>query len=234
MAPPVPPLTRSRALVAPRPNSPVARRRLSLPRADDAPALRWAALLLDLLDLSATGSELTGVTGSEEDREADHGVTEERGRDAARDGGRPAAGDPDEEGHDEHVAVANRSAAPRRERVEDRLDHVRRIRLETGDEERPKDRAPERDLVDQGRDHGVEQGAGVRPDVGEAQPAIAVERDAEHDCGSGCGVQEAVRDRERPVAGAEEHVDPRRRMDDQGPRHQDQAAPVPGDAPVTA
>ena len=63
--------------------------------------------------------------------------------------GDPAAGEPDEERHHQHVAVPPRRPEPRRERVEERLDRVRRARVDVGHEEDAEDRPAERDLVDE-------------------------------------------------------------------------------------
>src|SRR6185503_20917418 len=98
-----------------RPGSPLPRG--GVPRADHPPAVRWTAALLDLLDLAAARERLTGVPGTQEDREPGHGVTQEGGRDPTGHGGQPAADEPDPDRRRQEVSVALGGAQPRREGV---------------------------------------------------------------------------------------------------------------------
>ena len=75
---------------------------------------------------------MPGVAGREEDRDPRDRVAEERRADAARDPGQPAAGEADRERGAQHVPRPPRRPEPRRQRVDERLDEVREVRLEPG------------------------------------------------------------------------------------------------------
>ena len=93
---------------------------------------------LDLLFLATARLGLAGVPGAQEDREAGDGVAQERGGDATGRRGQPAADEPDPDRQDEQVAVASRRPEPRRQRVQQRLDDVRRGRSSPVDSSSPK------------------------------------------------------------------------------------------------
>ena len=132
--------------------------------------------------------------------------------------------------HDEHVAVPAGRPQPRRERVEQRLDHVRDGRVQAGHQQQAEDGAAERDFVDERRGDRVDEGSRVRPDVGQAEPVVAVERDADGDARADRAVQEAEQDRPSPVlARPEQELVLRRGMDEEDRDDDAEPEAIPGD-----
>ena len=167
------------------------------------------------------------MAGAEEDREPGDRVPEERRRDPARHGRHPAPGDPEDQGHREHVAVPAGCAEARREGIEESLDGVRRARVHVGHEEDAEDHPAKGDLVDERRDDGVQQRAWIRPDVRKADPPVAVPGHREGDPRSNDRVEEAVQDRLSAIADAQQEVVARRWVDEQDAEDEPDPKAVP-------
>src|SRR3954454_9002483 len=120
----------------------------ALARADARPATGRPSPPLQLLDLAALRQWLTDMPGGQEEREPCHRVAEERRADAAGDARHVAAGEPDRDDEDEHRLGPARRTRPGRQRVDQRLDDVREVRLEAQHEDPAEHEAAEHRLVD--------------------------------------------------------------------------------------